>query len=203
MNQYQRPSTTILFDCYQPGFSLRRFEIPKYLPISCRIARPVFFQSHAVQPRNRQSHGAAPLHRLFEMRLQHVFHCQPVVRRQSAGPFMLRPTRADRRQVLAEATGPGRAPLRGLAHDPAVGVRAPAVSDRVPIGRRLPPPAAAGPFPSEGRSGPPAPSNDGSGRSADEPGPREHSRTGHRWTASSTRSSSTKTGRRESVLHSP
>ncbi len=64
------------------------------------------------------------------------------------------------------------------------------------------PASAAGPLPSEGRSAPPMPANDGSGRSADEPGPREHSGTGHRRTASSTRSSSTKTGRGESVPHS-
>ncbi len=42
------------------------------------------------------------------------------------------------------------------------------------------PASAAGPLPSEGRSGPPAPANDGSARSADEHGPREPSGTGHR-----------------------
>ncbi len=65
------------------------------------------------------------------------------------------------------------------------------------------PASAAGPLPGEGRSGPPMPANDGSARSADEPGPREPSGTGHRRTASSTRSSSTKTGLGESVPHSP
>ena len=47
------------------------------------------------------------------------------------------------------------------------------------------------------------PSNDGSARSADEHGPREPSGTGPRRTASSTRSSSTKTGLGESVPRSP
>ncbi len=65
------------------------------------------------------------------------------------------------------------------------------------------PASAAGPLPGEGRSGPPMPANDGSARSADEPGPREPSGTGHRRTASSTRSSSTKAGLGESVPHSP
>ncbi len=65
------------------------------------------------------------------------------------------------------------------------------------------PASATGPLPGEGRSGPPTPPNDGSARCADEPGPWEPSGTGHRWTASSMRSSSTKTGRRESVPHSP
>ncbi len=65
------------------------------------------------------------------------------------------------------------------------------------------PASATRPLPGEGRSGPPMPSNDGSARSADEHGPREPSGTGHRWTASSTRSSSTKTDLGESVSRSP
>ncbi len=64
------------------------------------------------------------------------------------------------------------------------------------------PASAAGPLPGEGRSGPPMPANDGSARSADEPGPREPSGTGPRRTASSTRASSTTTGLGESVPHS-
>ncbi len=51
--------------------------------------------------------------------------------------------------------------------------------------------------------GSPAPSNDGSARSADEHGPREASGTRPPWTASSTRSSSTRTGLGKSVHPSP
>ena len=64
------------------------------------------------------------------------------------------------------------------------------------------PASATRPSPSRSWSGPPTPSSDGSGRSADEPGPWEPSRTKPPWTASSTPSSSTKTNPRESVHHS-
>ncbi len=61
------------------------------------------------------------------MRLRHVLHRHRLAGQQPAGRRLFRPPREDRRQVLAEASRPGRTHLGDPAPDPAVGVRAPAV----------------------------------------------------------------------------